>query len=529
MEFTETAVELVRRFRHVRTLVIGDAMLDTYLEGSAARLCSEGPVPVVRKTSEQRTPGGAANTAANLRALDASVVFLSIIGHDSAGTILRAALHTCKVDDRWLVEDEQASTLHKMRILADGQYVVRFDDEEAHHYSQNTQERILAHLEHEFPLCDLVIISDYRYGVLSDVVIERLRTLQSQHRKLMLIDSKDLYRLRDIGATIVTPNYLEACLLVEHQQATTLALNSQQHLSEIQRIGEKLLSLIHTEHVAITLGSDGVFLLNRQGIERHLPAHPVAHANDIGAGDSFASAMALALAAGATIEEATRIGIDAAAIVIGKRGTAVVHHQELLQRVSLRDHTLHLGGQFPATDLEADAIHRSLRLSQVMAHLDEARTAGKTIVFTNGVFDILHAGHVHFLRSAKALGDVLVVGVNSDASTRRLKGPHRPITSERDRVALVAALDPVDHVIVFDDDTPAEIIRILRPHLHVKGGDYADEALPEATAVQDVGGRIVILPLAGNVSTSSVIDRIAHISALAQQGNANETGVRHGK
>jgi D-beta-D-heptose 7-phosphate kinase/D-beta-D-heptose 1-phosphate adenosyltransferase len=176
--------------------------------------------------------------------------------------------------------------------------------------------------------------------------------------------------------------------------------------------------------------------------------------------------------------------------------------------------------------MEADAINRSLLLSQLTAQLDEARAAGKTIVFTNGVFDILHAGHVQFLRQAKALGDVLVVGVNSDNSARRLKGKHRPINSERDRMALVAALDPVNHVILFDEDTPTELIRTLCPHIHVKGGDYADEELPEATAVQEVGGRIVILPLAGSVSTSSVIDRIV---ALAHNDNLSNTGARHGE
>ncbi len=245
MVFTATAAELVRRFRHVRALVIGDAMLDTYLEGTAARLCSEGPVPVVRKTAEQRTPGGAANTAANLRALEADVVFLSIIGHDSAGTLLRSALRERGVDDSWLVEDEQASTLHKMRILADGQYVVRFDDEETHYYTQQAQARLLAHLEHEFPRCDVIIISDYTYGVVSDALIERLHVLQTQQPKPLLIDSKDLYRLRDVGATVVTPNHLEARLLVEYKQAaSTSSLNSQQRLEEIERIGGKLLSMI---------------------------------------------------------------------------------------------------------------------------------------------------------------------------------------------------------------------------------------------------------------------------------------------
>jgi len=210
-----TAVNLVRGFRHLRVLVIGDAMLDTYLEGTAARLCSEGPVPVVRKTSELRAPGGAANTAANLRALDADVIFLGIVGRDIAASLVRSSLRERGIDDSFLVEDEDASTLHKLRILADGQYVVRFDDEETHQYSQASQQKLLAHLEEVFPRCDLVVVSDYCYGVISDDLIDRLRQLRAAHPKVLLVDSKDLYRFRNVGATVITPNVLEARLLVQ--------------------------------------------------------------------------------------------------------------------------------------------------------------------------------------------------------------------------------------------------------------------------------------------------------------------------
>jgi D-beta-D-heptose 7-phosphate kinase/D-beta-D-heptose 1-phosphate adenosyltransferase len=274
-------------------------------------------------------------------------------------------------------------------------------------------------------------------------------------------------------------------------------------LAEIERLAWQLLTLLATKQVAVTLGEHGVFLLDRRGNAVHLPAHPVAHGNDVGAGDSFAAAMALSLAAGLDVQEAAQIGIDAASIAVAKRWTAVVQQQELLQRVSLREYASHTRS--------LASLHtgdNASSLFQLVAHLDAERSAGRTIVFTNGVFDILHAGHVQFLRAAKALGDLLVVGINSDSSTRRLKGPGRPINSERDRMALVVALDTVDAVTLFDEDTPAELIRILRPHIHVKGGDYANEALPEAVAVQEVGGHVVIVPLAGTVSTSSMIDRI---------------------
>ncbi len=515
-----TAVDLVRRFRRLRALVIGDAMLDTYLEGSAARLCSEGPVPVVRKTSEQRNPGGAANTAANLAALEADVIFLSIIGRDFAGSLLRSALRERGVSNEWLVEDERASTLHKMRILADGQYVVRFDDEESHAFSPESHRLLLARLEAALPSCDVVVISDYCYGVLTDELLSRLRVLRAAHPCPLLIDSKDLYRFREAGATVITPNHLEARLLCPGHSAARLsatrANETRPDLVEMEHIGRQLLALIDTKYAAITMADDGVLLVGRRQRALHLPAHPVQHANDIGAGDSFAAAMALTLGAGAAIEDAARIGIDAASIAITRRGTAVVQYQELLQRVSLRDHALNSRGQIPATEIES-----LLALSQLSDRLEQERAVGKTIVFTNGVFDILHAGHVQFLKAAKQLGDVLVVAVNSDSSTRRLKGKNRPINSERDRLALVAALDPVDYALLFDDDTPTALIRALRPHIHVKGGDYADESLPEEEAVHEVGGRLVILPLAGNFSTSRMIDRI--VALAARNGEATES------
>lgn len=485
------AVEYVRRFRRLRALVIGDAMLDSYLEGTAARLCSEGPVPVVRKTAEERAPGGAANTAANLRALGASVTFLGIVGPDQAGTYLRALLRQRGIDDRRLVEDRAVSTLHKLRILADGQYVVRFDEGDTGMCSEDAHARLLAHLDELFPRCDLVVISDYGYGAVFDRLLDRLRALRAARPCVLVIDSKQLHRIRQAGATVVTPNYREACLAVEPSSYTDGAIQP----GAVERIGRRLLEMIDAEYAAITMGGDGVALIPRDGPSTCIPAHAVAHVHDVGAGDSFTAAVALALAAGAERTDAVRIGVDAAGIAVTKRRTAVTYHQELLQRVSLADQADHR----PAGARAVTAL---------ASRLDAERLAGRTIIFTNGVFDILHAGHVRFLRQAKDLGDILVVGVNTDRGARRLKGEGRPINGERDRLALVAALDAVDHAILFDESNPAALIRKLRPHIHVKGGDYDGEHLPETAAVHEVGGRVVILPLTGSLSTSGVIDRI---------------------
>jgi D-beta-D-heptose 7-phosphate kinase/D-beta-D-heptose 1-phosphate adenosyltransferase len=317
----------------------------------------------------------------------------------------------------------------------------------------------------------------------------------------------------------VTPNALEAQLLVA--QGAHAPQGVAVSLAEMERIGRRLLELLDCAHVALTLGGQGVLLLHRDALPMHLPAHAVAHPNDVGAGDSFAAALALALTAGATVEEAARIGIDAAGLAVTKRWTAVASRQELLQRVSLREHAEHATG---APDERGAASEGELGRRRALAHLKRRlqaeRLAGRRVVFTNGVFDLLTAGHVEFLRQAKALGQVLVVGVNTDRGAAALKG-ERPINAERDRLALVAALDPVDHALLFDEAMPAALIRALRPDVHAKGGDYADEALPEDEAVREVGGRVVILPLAGASSERRMIERIV---ALAANGTSGSNG-----
>ena len=511
------AIELVRHFRQLRALVIGDAMLDTYCEGTASRICSEGPVPVVRKTSEYRAPGGAANTAANLRALGAEVQFAGIVGHDVASDLLRRILRERGVDDSWLVEDTATATLHKLRVLADGQYVVRLDEDGVTGYGPPARAALLEAVKEGFARCDLVVLSDYCYGVMASDLVARLRELRAARPCVFVADSKQLHRYPDLGATAITPNLLEARLLAERgaarnaehtEDAEGRRGDAEDWQDEALRLARAVLERVEAEHVALTLAERGALLMDRAGEAVHLPAHPVVHANVAGAGDSFASALALALAAGGSPREAAQIAIDASGIAVTKRWTATVQHQELLQRVSLRESSDRPAARMPATEGAA-----RVALSRLMARLAAERQAGKRIVFTNGVFDILHAGHVEFLRHAKALGDVLVVGVNSDRGARRLKGERRPINSERDRLALVAAMDVVDDVVLFDEDTPANLIRALRPHLHVKGGDYAGDTLPESDAVREIGAELVILPLVGDLSTSRVIERIVRLAA----------------
>jgi D-beta-D-heptose 7-phosphate kinase/D-beta-D-heptose 1-phosphate adenosyltransferase len=487
MRSIASPTETVQRFQGLRVLVIGDAMLDTYIEGTACRLCTEGPVPVVRKTAEDHLPGGAANTAANLAALGAEVLFLALVGPDPAGALLRSALRVRGVDDSLVVVDDQVATLQKVRMLADDQYVVRFDAGDTRTHANALQPDLAKRLESVYPDCDLVVISDYCYGVAGIPLIVRLRELRAARPRPLIVDSKDLAKFAGSGATLVTPNQLELQLAVKQKPNMS---NGRLELEELERLGRELLSLLDAEFAAVTIAARGALVIARQEQATHVPTHPVRRANDVGAGDSFTAAAALAVGAGATPVDAARIAVEASRIAVTKRRTALVRRQELLQRVSLEE---------PPASLSVD---------ELAARLNAERLDGRTIVFTNGVFDILHAGHVRFLRGARRLGDVLVVGVNSDASARRLQGENRPINSERDRTALVAALEGVDHAIAFDEDTPEELIRILRPNVHVKGGDYADVPLPEARAVREVGGRVEVLPLIEAGSTSAVIERI---------------------
>uniref|UniRef100_A0A831T7C9 Bifunctional heptose 7-phosphate kinase/heptose 1-phosphate adenyltransferase n=1 Tax=Thermorudis peleae TaxID=1382356 RepID=A0A831T7C9_9BACT len=489
------SIELVQRFHGLRALVLGDVMLDTYLAGTAERLCREAPVPIVRRSTEEHVPGGAANTAANLRALGAEVTLIGLIGPDHAGWRLREALQQRDIADAYLVEDAAVETLHKMRVLADGQFLVRIDEGDARRCSVAARQRLVEHLEQHLSTADVLVVSDYVYGVIDEELIDRLASLRHSRVLPLVVDSKQLLRFHRVPATVVTPNHLEACSAVD---APAVANGSHQP-EALEEIGRCLLRRLETEHVAITLAGDGVLLLSREGSTHHVPAYQVAPASSIGAGDAFAAALALALAAGGDCLTATRIAVEAAGLAVRRRGTVVVEYQELLRRVSLSSNHHRPG-------------HGVLDLPTLVSRLYTDRLAGRRIVLTCGVFDNLHAGHVDFLRRARALGDVLVVGINSDRSARRLAGQGGLLNHERDRLALVAALDPVDHAVLFDEDTPAALIESIHPDVYVKGAEHASSGLPESSAVREVGCELVYLPLGGSASSK---ERIHHATAPA--------------
>ena len=487
-----------------RVLVIGEAMLDSYLEGAAGRLCREAPVPVVNVTCRTDVPGGAANTAANVAALGAHVVFLSAIGADAEGELLRRALEARAVPVTQVLTSPARHTPVKHRVVAAGQILVRFDQGSTDPVDAPTEQALIARLGYWFPRCDAVIVSDYGYGILTPRIIAALADLQARLPRVLVVDARDLAAYRQVGSTAVKPNYEETVQLLG------LKAGRDSRVAEVTAQGARVLDLAGTRIAAITLDTDGGLIFERGQAPYRIYARPGPHSRATGAGDTFVSTLALALAAGAPTPIAAELAAAATAVVVARDGTVCCSAAELRESLSA-------GGRYVSS------------LARLTALVETYRAQGRRIVFTNGCFDILHRGHSSFLSQAKALGDVLIVGINSDAGVRRLKGPGRPINPLEDRVQVLAALSGVDHVIAFDEAMPDALIRAVRPDIFAKGGNYTREDLPEAALVEALGGVVRILPYLQDHSTAHIIRRTRAVHALpafTENGLADGNAVR---
>lgn len=479
-----TLQSLADGFAALDVLVLGDAILDTYLVGSSTSLSREAPVPVVTVERQTSVPGGAANAAVNVAALGARTHFLSVTGDDADGTTLRAALIDAGVDCADLLVQPGRPTVAKRRLVADGQLLARFDEGGVEPPAPPVEDALLERLERRFLACAAVIVSDYGYRTVSARVIDRLAGLQRASSRVLVVDARSLQGYRDIAPTAVKPNWDEACALLGRPPA-----DGMRRPDLLPALADELLARTGAHIVAVTLDRDGAVLFERRRPAYRTYTRPHSHTRATGAGDTFTAGLALALAVGADLPAAAEIASAAAAVVVARDGTSSCAAADLAQ---------HLAG---ATVRLMDTV----ALAERVAFL---RRQGRRVVFTNGVFDLLHRGHIDFLNRAKALGDVLVVGLNSDASVAALKGPDRPINSLEDRAGVLAALSCVDHLASFDGDTAAELIELVHPDLYVKGGDYTTAMLPEAALVERLGGAVQILPYLEDRSTSAIVERI---------------------
>ncbi len=466
-------------------IVIGEAILDCYLSGVADRLCPEAAVPVVSVTDLDQAPGGAANTAVNVCSLGGQVTLISVIGDDGEGALLRQVLQERGVSTQHVLTHPGRQTLAKQRVIAGSQLLVRFDQGSTTALDSEMEQALMDELERCFPESDAVIVSDYGYGILTERVIQAIAKLQQSQPRVLVVDSKNLTAYRHVGVTAVKPNYGQAMQLLG-----VPITEPTKRVDQIWAHQEQILDLTGARIAAVTLDAEGALIFEGNHSPHRTYARRVKNYHTTGAGDTFVSALTLALAAGAPTPTAADFAASAAAVVVGKDGTTACSAQELRQSLS------------PSTDKYV--LDSSLLLARVASY----RACGYRIVFTNGCFDILHAGHVSYLKRAQALGDILIIGVNSDVSVSRLKGPSRPINPLWDRIQVLAALESVDHLVAFNDDTPSNLIQMLRPDVYVKGGDYTKQKLPEASLVEHLGGVVQILPFVDNRSTTSIIERI---------------------
>ncbi|WP_416674546.1 PfkB family carbohydrate kinase [Egbenema bharatensis] len=397
---TSDLLHRIDSWTSLTVLVIGDAILDSYLNGSTDRLCREAPAPVVAVHQQLDVPGGAANTATNLASLGSRVVFLSVLGADREGERLRQALEQRGVSSAGMISSEQRQTLAKQRVLAGSQILVRLDQGSTEEISPELEQQLIDRLMTQFPQADAVVISDYNYGILTPRLLHKLKSLQSEFPRTLVIDSRQLSIYHPVGATAVKPNYDEAIHLLG------LPKQPRDRAEQITPYGDRLLQLTGASIVAVTLDVEGaiVFEPGQPPIRTH--ARPAPQNQTSGAGDTFISALTLALASGASTTTASSLASTATAIVVQQPGTTACRAEELRQSI--------IDARSPSKLI--------LDQSDLATYVQQYRAADRRIVFTNGCFDILHPGHVAYLTQAKLLGDVLIIGVNSDESVRQLKG-----------------------------------------------------------------------------------------------------------
>jgi D-beta-D-heptose 7-phosphate kinase/D-beta-D-heptose 1-phosphate adenosyltransferase len=479
--------DALRQLPRQTILCIGDIMLDEFVYGDVSRISPEAPTPVLAVRHRVVEIGGAGNVARNIAALGAQCIFVALIGNDEAGLVLTDALAALGPVVPDLVVDRGRTTTRKVRFVSEhhSAHLMRADWETAGPVGDEAQAAIIAYAEGAIAKADAVVLSDYAKGVLTERVIRSVIDAARRHGKPVIVDPKGhdyrVYR----GATIITPNRKELAEAV-HRPVSGEA--------DIAAAAAELAQHVGSEAVLVTRSEDGMTLHVEGHAAVHIPAYPVKVRDVSGAGDTVAAVMAVMLAARVPFEFAMRAANAAAAVVVGKRGTATVTVAELRGRL------------LPAATLAPEE-----KIVFDWAQIDEKlagwRRQGLRIGFTNGCFDLLHRGHVRLLAEARAACDRLVVGLNSDASTERLKGKGRPINSADGRAEVLAALEAVDLVVVFEEDTPLKLIERVRPAVLVKGSDYRREDVVGRDIVEADGGEVILVELVPGHSTTKMVER----------------------
>ncbi|MEI6730628.1 MAG: D-glycero-beta-D-manno-heptose-7-phosphate kinase [Pseudomonadota bacterium] len=473
-------------FAQCRVLCIGDVMLDKFVYGSVERISPEAPIPVFSMKEEKSMLGGAGNVARNLTSLGAKSEFISLIGNDASGYEITAMIGKEKnIIPRLISESGRVSTVNT-RYVSGNQQLLRADKEVKSPISEQSLNELLTSVKQSISEVDIIILSDYGKGLLTREATKAIIAAANAANKPIIVDPKSKDFSIYAGATLVSPNLLE------------LGNASTHELKGEKDIVDSALALMNEHNIAnilVTRSKDGMTLVSKsEGVHHiHAKAHEVFDVS--GAGDTAISTLALAMASGLTIADSARLANLAAGIVVGKPGTAVVTPQDLKTELLVNDRT--------------SATYKIMSLGDAAAQTKQWQNEGKKVCFTNGCFDLMHSGHLTLLNRTKLHGDKLVVGVNADASVKRLKGKTRPINDEIERALLLASLAVVDIVVIFSEDTPLELIGVIKPDVLAKGADYQKHQVVGHELVESYGGEVVLIPLKEGYSTTNIIKKLS--------------------
>jgi D-beta-D-heptose 7-phosphate kinase/D-beta-D-heptose 1-phosphate adenosyltransferase len=464
-----------------RITVIGDLILDSYIQGDTNRISPEAPIQVLDVNDERHALGGAANVAANLRNLGAEVQVCGLVGKDRNGFVLTEMLMAQKIGTSAVIVDGNRPTINKLRVIAHNQQLVRIDREKRLTLDPEVEAQLFARIEPLLATSDIVVLSDYAKGVLSPSLIRRVI---DESPADVLVDPKGQDFSRYRGCRLITPNRKEA------EGATGMVLDTRENLV---RAAQRLFDEVQLTELVITLGADGIYYARNKAEGQTVPARSRSVYDVTGAGDTVISTLAFCLAVEMNLDDAVRVANAAAGIVVGTLGVAAPTRRELVEFFS------------SGVTRYADKIVTRTEAKKIA---EAIRQRGEVLVFTNGCFDLVHGGHIGYLRSAKGLGDHLMVGMNDDASVIRLKGRRRPILPLAERMEIVASFQVVDYVVSFGEDTPGDLIEAVTPSILVKGEDWRDKGVVGREWVESHGGEVVLIPLREGHSTTDLIQKI---------------------
>jgi len=475
----------VNALAKAKVLCVGDVMLDRFVYGNINRISPEAPIPIFNIESNKLMLGGAGNVTRNLSGLGAKTRFITVVGDDLAGTDIKKLISNVPNTKTTLITEKKRRTSIKTRYVASGQQMMRTDDETIAPIEEKTKQRLIKLVKSALNNNTAVILADYAKGVLTPEITKKIIGLAKKSNIPVIVDPQGANYKHYKGAHVITPNKKELSL------ATGIQTNSEM---AIMAAGRKLISENGIKFVLATRSSDGMSLIDINNFNTFK-----AEAQEVfdvsGAGDTVAAAISASLSAGINLKQAVKIANTSAGIVVTKAGTAAVHASEIIEILYDRE--------IPDTEKKIITIKMALDRAK------NWRLQNYKIGFTNGCFDLLHPGHISTIENAKATCDKLIVGLNCDASIKRLKGSQRPIQSETTRAKILASLEKVDAVVIFSDNTPVKIINSLKPEIFIKGADYKISNIPEAKTVKAYGGKIILAEFKKGYSTSATISKLS--------------------